>query len=140
MTITTAWLVAAIVSAIAEILSPRFGYVLVSAAALAGALAAGLGLPVAPQLVLFVVVLLASLALVRPRLLAKLGAKGVPSRTQALVGKAGVVTEAIDPVIGTGRITVAGQDWAARSVAPVPVGTTVRVDDADGIVLHVSPS
>ena len=64
----------------------------------------------------------------------------MPSRTEALAGKLAHVTEAIDPVRGTGRVNVAGEDWAARSAAPVPAGAEVRVDGADGIVLLVSAS
>lgn len=95
-------------------------------------------MPLTLQLVVFVVVLLLSLTLLRPRLLDKLGAPGVPSRVQALIGKTGSVTEAIDPVIGGGRVTVSGQDWAARSPTPLPVGAIVRVTGADGIVLEVT--
>ena len=44
----------------------------------------------------------------------------------------------IDPVIGTGRITIAGEDWAARSHEAIAVGTKVKVVGADGIVLEVT--
>ena len=46
----------------------------------------------------------------------------------------------IDPMLGTGRVNVAGQDWAARSEEPVATGTRVRVVAADGIVLEVRRS
>jgi membrane protein implicated in regulation of membrane protease activity len=62
----------------------------------------------------------------------------VPSRTDKLVGQRGVVTEAIDPVRGTGRVNAGGEDWAARSEAPLPVGAEIVVDGSDGIVLRVS--
>jgi membrane protein implicated in regulation of membrane protease activity len=87
---------------------------------------------------LIVVVLLVSARILQPRLLAK--SKGVPSRTEVLQGKTGVVTEAIDPNRGTGRVRVAGQDWAAQSHAPLPIGTFIRVKGADGIILNVLPS
>ena len=61
------------------------------------------------------------------------------SRTEALMGETGQVTEAIDPVLGTGRVVVNGHDWAARSMDPIAVGTQVMVDGSDGIVLLVSP-
>ena len=140
MTILTAWLALAIFAAIAEILSPLFGYFFITAAALVAALAARLGLSVVVQIILFVIALLASLLLLRPRLLAKLGSRGVPSRTEALVGKTGIVTQAVDPEAGTGRVTVSGEDWAARSKTALALDTPVRIDGADGITLHVSPS
>jgi len=67
------------------------------------------------------------------------GAGPVPSRTEKLVGQRGVLTEAIDPIRGTGRVNVGGDDWAARADKPLPAGAEVVVDGADGIVLRVSP-
>jgi membrane protein implicated in regulation of membrane protease activity len=67
------------------------------------------------------------------------GAAGpVPSRTEKLMGQRGVVTEAIDPVRGTGRVNVGGDDWAATADKVLAVGAEVVVDGADGIVLRVS--
>ena len=34
---------------------------------------------------------------------------------------------------------VGGEDWAARSSAAIVVGRRVRIERADGIVLHVTP-
>ena len=46
-------------------------------------------------------------------------APGVPSRTEALLGHEGIVTHDIDLTLGAGRVNVGGQDWAARSAAPI---------------------
>ena len=62
----------------------------------------------------------------------------MPSRTEPLVGRHGQVTHDIDPTLGTGRINVGGEDWAARSAEPLPSGTRIRVVAADGIVLEVT--
>ena len=67
-------------------------------------------------------------------------AQAVPSRTEPLIGQTAFVTEAIDPVHGKGRVTVGGQDWAARSNDVVTAGTPVTVIEADGIVLVVEKS
>ena len=64
-----------------------------------------------------------SIVALRQNLLARLAGQGLPSRTDPLVGKHGQVTHEIDPTLGTGRINVAGEDWAARSAEPLPVGT-----------------
>ena len=88
----------------------------------------------------FAVVVAVSLALLRPRMVGWLGrAPGVPSRTDTLIGKQGQVTQAINPTLGTGRVIVAGEDWAARSTSVVAAGVDVRVVGADGIVLEVLP-
>ena len=82
----------------------------------------------------------ASLALLRPRMMRNLDAPGVPSRTDLLIGREGVVTHDIEATVGAGRVNVGGEDWAARSAVPVVAGTRVRVVGADGIVLEVTPA
>ena len=135
-----AWAALAIVAAIVEVLIPHFGVIFVTAGAAGAAVAAALRLGLAPQIIVFLVVLLVSLFLLRPRLVARLDGRGVPSRTEALIGRVGVVTFDIEPIVGAGRINVEGQDWAARSVQPLAAGTRVRVVGADGIVLEVTPA
>jgi|SRR6185369_2421498 membrane protein implicated in regulation of membrane protease activity len=134
------WIVVAIVAAVVEISIPHFGLIFVSVAAGAAALAAALGLGTIPQLLIFTVAVIASLTLLRPMFVKKLHGPGVPGRTEALLGRDGIVTESIDPISGTGRVNVGGQDWAARSAATVAAGTIIKVVGADGIVLEVRPA
>ena len=137
---TSVWLIVALIAGIVEILVPIFGFIFVSFAAVAAALAALAGMAPAWQVVLFAGALFFSMAVLRPVAQRALKARGVPSRTDALVGRRGQVIQAIDPVVGTGRVNVGGDDWAARSPAPVAAGSEVVVDGADGIVLLVSPA
>ncbi len=74
------------------------------------------------------------------RFFSKLRSRGIPSRTETLIGKAGMVTQAIDPNTGLGRILVNGEDWAAHSATTLSINTHVRVKGADGITLIVSPT
>jgi membrane protein implicated in regulation of membrane protease activity len=135
------WTTIAILAAIVEISIPHFGVIFVSLAAAGGVLAAFLGFGIPVQIIAFIIVLGASWAFLRPRIIARIGiAPGVPSRTEALVGADGIVTQEIDPTVGAGRVNVGGQDWAARSIGPLPIGTRVRVVGADGIVLEVTPA
>jgi membrane protein implicated in regulation of membrane protease activity len=134
------WVLLAIVAAVIEVLTPQFGVIFVSVGAVGSALVTLVGGGLALQLVTFAVVVTLSLILLRPRALSWLGrTPGVPSRTELLVGKRGVVTQAIDPTLGTGRVIVKGEDWAARSSEAVAAGIDVRVIGADGIVLEVVP-
>jgi membrane protein implicated in regulation of membrane protease activity len=135
-----AWLAIAFVAAILEVSIPHFGSAFVSAGAIAAAAAAYLGASVPLQIGTFVVVLMVSLIALRSTLVGKLGGRGVPSRTDALIGRQGIVTHEIDPTIGAGRVNVSGQDWAARSAQTIATGTRVRVVGADGIVLEVTPA
>lgn len=132
------WLALAIVSAIVEVSIPHFGLIFVAIGAVGAALTAALALSVSDQIVVFGVVLTVSVLALRPRLVASLGSRGVPSRTDQLIGKEGVVTHDIDPTTGTGRVNVGGEDWAARSIERIPAGMHVRVGGADGIVLEVT--
>src|SRR5438874_10863674 len=85
------------------------------------------------------VVAAASAVFLRKRSARRLGAGSVLSRTERLIGQIGEVTLAIDPVKGSGRVLVSGEDWAATSMEPLHIGAKVIVDGADGIVLNVTP-
>lgn len=133
------WLAVAFVAAILEVSIPHFGSAFVSAGAIAAAAAAYLGFSVPMQIGTFVVVLIVSLVGLRSTLVGRLGGRGVPSRTESLVGRHGIVTHDIDPTIGAGRVNVSGEDWAARASRPIAAGIKIRVVGADGIVLEVTP-
>jgi membrane protein implicated in regulation of membrane protease activity len=133
-----AWLAVALVAGIIEVSSPHFGAVFVSAAALVAAfVAASSGGPVL-QVVTFAFVITGSFAVLRPWFVARAATRGIPSRTQQLIGKDGIVTHEIEPTTGAGRVNVGGEDWAARSTGILAIGTRVRVTGADGIVLEVT--
>jgi membrane protein implicated in regulation of membrane protease activity len=131
------WLAIAFIAAVLEISIPHFGSAFVSAGAVAAAAVSFAGYAIEAQFITFVVVLTVSLITLRSGLVARLAGRGVPSRTDPLIGRHGRVTHDIDPVLGTGRITIAGEDWAARSREAITAGTKVKVVAADGIVLEV---
>jgi membrane protein implicated in regulation of membrane protease activity len=124
------WLSVAFVAAIIEVSVPHFGSVF--------AAAAYFGFAVPAQVAVFAVVLVGSLVGLRSRLIGRLGGQGVPSRTEQVIGRNGMVTSDIDPTVGSGRVNVAGEDWAARSPDRIEAGATIRVVGADGIVLEVT--
>ncbi len=132
------WLAVALVAAVIEVSLPHFGSAFISAGAIAAAGAAFFGFGVPAQIGTFVVVMSVSLVALRANLLSRLAGGGVPSRTGPLVGRHGQVTHDIDPTLGTGRINVGGEDWAARCSEPLATGTKIRVVSADGIVLEVT--
>jgi membrane protein implicated in regulation of membrane protease activity len=61
------------------------------------------------------------------------------TNADALIGKRGLVTEEINSLSGTGRVTIEGQDWLARaeSAESLPVGTAVEVARYEGARLFV---
>lgn len=131
------WVTLAVAMATLEMLVPAFGFIFASAAALL-TVPVALALGWASQLASFSLLLIASLTLVRPRLMSRLQtSKGIPSPSARLIGKTGKVTVAIEPDQSSGRVLVEGQDWAARGPEPLPAGQSVVIDGADGIVLLV---
>src|SRR5437867_13297245 len=103
-----AWVALAILAAIIEVSIPHFGVVFVSVGAIAAAAVAATGFGFAAQVIVFAVALGLSLGLLRPRLVKQLGGRGVPSRTDTLIGREGVVTQAIEARLGAGRVNVGG--------------------------------
>ena len=134
------WLVAALVFAVFEVLLPAFVFLFVSAAAVVAALVAVCGAGFEAQVLVFGLGIAGFLALLRRPVIARLQAStDLPSRTESLIDRTGVVTEAVDPALGRGRVLVEGQDWAAGSAAFIAAATPVRVVGADSIVLLVEP-
>ena len=134
---TLIWIGLAIVAIGVEFVVTSFIFLFVGVAALVAALLAALAIGLPAQIVVFALLALLLPVLLRRNLVQRFSGRGVPSRTDQLIGATGEVTETLDPVRGMGRVIVNGQDWAARSSAPVPAGAMVEVVDADGIVLVV---
>lgn len=134
------WLVAAGVLLLAELFTLTFVLGLLSGAALATAIAAALGLPLAAQIGVFAVTSGALFVVVKPLERRHHAAPGLPTGTAALMGRTGVVTEAVGE--HAGRVKLGGESWAARPLVPgatVPVGTTVAVAKVDGATVVVYP-
>ena len=134
---TLVWIGLAIVTIGVEFVVTSFIFLFIALAALVAAMLAALTIGLPGQIVVFALLALLLPVLLRRNLMSRFSGRGVPSRTEALIGATGEVTETIDPVRGTGRVIVNGQDWAARSSGPVPAGVNVEVVAADGIVLVV---
>ena len=134
------WFALALVALAIEAFSQQLVLLFVALAAIIAGGLAELGLSLWLQFVIFAAASIALPLLFRRPLLARFAGRGVPSRTEALLGESAVVLEAIDPVHLTGRVSLHGQDWMARASVPLPVGRTATVVGADGIVLLVEPA
>ncbi|MET9904894.1 NfeD family protein [Streptomyces sp. NPDC006446] len=112
---------------------PEFG--MLSVGAVAAAVAAGLGGGVVIQVLVFVAVSVALIAVVRP-IAARHSAERPQLATgvEALKGKQAIVLERVDSS-GDGRIKLGGEIWSARSLdagQAYEVGQEVDVVDIDG--------
>ena len=119
---------------------------LVSLWFMAGSLAAliaalcGAGLPV--QVGVFLAVSALLLACLRPLVRRYVTPRITATNADSVMGKAAVVTEAVDNIAAQGAVKVGGVVWTARSSTerPIPAGTQVRVDRIEGVKLFVTPA
>lgn len=93
------------------------------------------------QVVVFFVVSGALLAALRPLARKYLTPRLVRTNVDAVIGREGIVTAAIDNVSALGEVKLGAMTWTARSVSgdPIPAGTLVRVDRVEGVKIFVTP-
>jgi membrane protein implicated in regulation of membrane protease activity len=109
------WLIAAVLLAIGELLTPGLFFLgPVALAAVGAAVAAGIGGGIILQLIVFIAVSAGSLAFLRP--IARRHIR-MPSLTRtgtaALVGAKAVVLQRVD--VNGGRVKIGGEEWSARA-------------------------
>ncbi|MBI3909793.1 MAG: NfeD family protein [Armatimonadetes bacterium] len=133
------WMIAAGVLALLELALPGTFFFLFLAAA---AVVAGLSSLLLPGWLPWVVFLASGVAglLLAPRLARRLtpATPRVPLNVDSLVGKIGIVQEAIDSIHGQGLVKVQGQVWRAVADEPIAAGERVRVRAIEGTRLIVS--
>lgn len=136
------WATAAVALVVAEIFVPGFFLACFAIGCLLASALAFMRIGPEIQIVAFCVGTFAAFLAVRPLML-KLG-RATPKRMNAgaLVGKLGVVSEAIVPPMNQGRALVEGEDWWAVSADETPIdqGQRVRVLQVDGAKVVVEPS
>jgi len=137
------WLIAAGVLAGAELLTLDFVLLMLAGGALGGMTAAAAGLPVALQLVAFVIVALGLLVFVRPYAKRQLLSR-TPQQidgAETYIGKVATVTQRVDHL--DGRIRFGADDWSAVSQSrdeAFEVGSQVRVMQIRGATAVVAES
>jgi membrane protein implicated in regulation of membrane protease activity len=133
------WVIAAFCLLILEIFIPGFIVGSLGIGCLLAAFGAFLGLPLWVNILLAIGGFFVGILMLKP-MLKRMG-KTVEIRTNAdgLIGKVGKVTERIDPIIGSGRVHVDGDDWKAISVGNVPIepGAIVEIIALESIVVTV---
>jgi membrane protein implicated in regulation of membrane protease activity len=128
------WLIGAVGLGIPLVLTamPEFGMFAVGA--VAGAVVAALGGGIVAQVLVFVAVSVALIAVVRPIAARhRVGRSGYATGIEALKGRQAVVLERVDG--SGGRIKLAGEIWSARSLdsdQSFEPGRQVDVVDIDG--------
>lgn len=134
-----AWVVMAILLAIAEIFTTGFFLVCFAFGAAIAALAGFLGFAPLVQFAIFVVASAAAVLLVRPLANRVSEPNATPVGIDRLLGRQGIVLETIDPARGAGVVRVDHEPWSADSVEGIPIatGTMVQVVAIEGTHLKV---
>ena len=136
------WAVLAVLAFVGELLTVSFFLLFLSLGALAGLALAALDFSIAAQAIGFVAASALSMAVLRPALMHRISFRGSEryESRNAVTGRSGVVTDAIEPG-GSGTVRIGSGDfWTARSVYPeqgIEAGTRVRVLDTDGVTALV---
>jgi membrane protein implicated in regulation of membrane protease activity len=135
-----AWVVAAVLLAIGEVLTPGLFFLgpvalAAAAAAIVAVFAGGIA-----SVIVFIVAGLLSLAVLRPIARSHIRMPAISrTGTDALVGRKAVVTRRVDAV--GGRVRIGGEEWSARSYLDSEVyaeGTTVDVVRIEGATALVA--
>ena len=136
------WTALIILFIVVEIISVGLTSIWFAGGALIAAIAAGLGLGIVPQLLLFFCVSLVLLLFTRPAAL-KLMNKGTEkTNVEGLLGKSAVVIQQIDNLAQTGQVRINDIEWMARTSddsITIPVGTVVVIEAVHGVRLIVRP-
>ena len=134
------WLIAMAVFLIVEGIVPGLVSIWFALGALAALIAAMVGAPLWLQLVWFVLVSIAALALTRPLARKYVNGRVTPTNADRILGKECVVRETIDNLRGTGAVAVDGKVWTARMLnenETAREGETVIARRIDGVKLIV---
>jgi membrane protein implicated in regulation of membrane protease activity len=109
------WLIAAVLFAIGELLTPGMFFLgPVALAAVGAAVAAGIGGGIILQLIVFIAVSLASLAFLRPIARRHIRMPALTrTGTAALVGTKALVLQRVD--VNGGLVRIGGEEWSARA-------------------------
>jgi membrane protein implicated in regulation of membrane protease activity len=109
------WLIAAVLLAIGELLTPGLFFLgPVALAAVGAAVTAGIGGGILLQLIVFIAVSVASLAFLRPIARRHIHMPALTrTGTAALVGTKAVVLQRVDA--NGGRVRIGGEEWSARA-------------------------
>jgi membrane protein implicated in regulation of membrane protease activity len=127
------WLIIAAVLAGAEALSLDLVLIMLAGGAVAGSIAAGLGLPPALQILIAAAGSAGLLLVVRPVAKQHLTVRNHLTGTEALVGKDAIVLSRVDAA--GGRVRLNGSEWSARASdhrQVIEAGTTVQVIEIAG--------
>ena len=139
---TIVWTAAIIVFGVVEAMTAGLVSIWFVAGSLVALVAAFVDAPLTVQIILFLAVSDAALAVTRPMLQKITAANSTPTNADRVLGELAKVTETIDNENSTGAVYVDGKTWTARSAddSVIPAGSRVKIETMQGVKLLVSPA
>lgn len=134
------WLVLIVVFLAVEAFVPGLVSIWFALGSLAALVAAMVGAPLWLQIVWFLVLSVAALALTRPLAKKYINSKVQPTNADMTIGRECVVTEDIDNLKGSGTVSCDGQLWTARMLrdgSTAKAGEIVKAVKIQGVKLIV---
>ena len=142
MPMTAIWGVLIVVFLILEAATVGLASIWFAIGAVCALLSAAMGAPIWLQIVWFIIISAATLAVTRPLVKKYVNARSQATNADRLVGQTCRVTERIDNLSGTGAVFIDGKTGSARTVdgAAVEPEALVVVRGISGVKLMVDPA
>ncbi len=139
MNMIVVWLVLVVLLVIGEMATVGLTFIWFALGALAAAITAALSAALLVQWIVFLAVSALTLILVRPAAKKAFQNRISPTNADRIIGQVAQVTERIDNSAASGRVSIAGQSWSARSEHDVviSVGTQVKILRIEGVKVYV---
>lgn len=134
------WLAAIVILLVMEIISLGLTTIWFAGGALVAFVLAVFNVPVLIQVFVFLVVSLLLLIFTRPIAVKYFNKDRARTNVESMIGQQAIVLSEIDNIQGTGRVTVSGQEWSAKTMVDdikLPVGAVVIIKDVKGVKLIV---
>lgn len=134
------WLAAALAAGIIEACTTALVSVWIVIGAVCAAAAAALGASVLAQLLIFLAVSAVLLLLTLPMCKKFRSSKKTATNADMLIGRTGIITEDVDPLLGTGEAKVGGKLWSVqiRGDGKAKVGDIIKIEEIVGAHLVAS--
>ena len=138
---TFLWFALLIIFVVAEVVTVNMVSAWFAVGSLASLITALLGGKLWLQVVIFLVVSAAALALLRPIARKYFTPKITRTNVDAMAGKTCLCVTAIDNLAGAGQVKIGDVEWTARSTTgeAIPAGTEVKIDRVEGVKVYVTP-
>ncbi|MDQ0361904.1 NfeD family protein [Breznakia pachnodae] len=99
-----------------------------------------LGIDFSIQLVVFIIISVATLIVLRPYAMKRLNTTTISTNADEIIGKTAIVMNDFDPLTKEGRVLIEGMDWAAKTSDDLELtkGMEVVVKQIEGVKVIVT--